>query len=64
LNPVSPDPFASSRTVSRGGCDTNLFGEPGDQRPRAQQGRTGGNGMFWKFIDALAAIAMAIAALS
>jgi hypothetical protein len=29
-----------------------------------QKGRTGGNAMFWKFIDAVAAIAMAIAVLN
>jgi hypothetical protein len=64
LNPVSPDPFASSRTLSPGGCDTNLFGARATKGQEPRKGRTGGNAMFWKFIDALAAIAMAIAALS
>ena len=59
-----PDPFASSfRTVRSIGAARTFCASRATKDQEPTKGRSGGTAMFWKFIDIVAAIAMAIAVL-
>jgi hypothetical protein len=62
--PGHPDPFASFRGARLIGAARTFYASRATKDQEPTKGRSGGTAMFWKFIDVVAAIAMAIAVLN